>query len=113
MFVGLQGSGKTTTCSKLGFHFKQKGWKVGMVCADTFRAGAFTQLKMNATKIGVHYYGSDKQKDPAVIAMDGVERFKADKFEIIIVDTSGRHKQEAALFAEMETINKAIRPDEV
>ena len=41
MFVGLQGSGKTTTCTKLAFHYMRKGWRVGLVCADTFRAGAF------------------------------------------------------------------------
>ena len=45
MFVGLQGSGKTTTCTKVAYYYKKKGWKVGLVCADTFRAGAFDQLK--------------------------------------------------------------------
>ena len=44
MFVGLQGAGKTTTCTKFAYHYMKKGWKVGVVCADTFRAGAFTQL---------------------------------------------------------------------
>ena len=42
MFVGLQGAGKTTTCTKFAYHYMKKGWKVGVVCADTFRAGAFT-----------------------------------------------------------------------
>lgn len=42
MFVGLQGAGKTTTCTKFAYHYMRKGWKVGVVCADTFRAGAFT-----------------------------------------------------------------------
>lgn len=45
MFVGLQGSGKTTTCTKYAYHYKKKGWKPALVCADTFRAGAFDQLK--------------------------------------------------------------------
>jgi signal recognition particle subunit SRP54 len=58
MFVGLQGSGKTTTCSKVAHYYKKKGWRVGMVCADTFRAGAFDQLKQNAAKIRVPFYGS-------------------------------------------------------
>src|SRR5436305_8297871 len=57
MFVGLQGSGKTTTCTKLAYHFQRKGWKVCLVCADTFRAGAFDQLKQNATKAKIPYYG--------------------------------------------------------
>lgn len=58
MFVGLQGSGKTTTCSKVAYYYKKKGWRVAMVCADTFRAGAFDQLKQNAAKIRVPFYGS-------------------------------------------------------
>ncbi|CAF3946730.1 unnamed protein product [Rotaria magnacalcarata] len=50
MFVGLQGSGKTTTCTKYAYHYMRRGWKTALVCADTFRAGAFDQLKQNATK---------------------------------------------------------------
>ena len=51
MMVGLQGSGKTTTCTKLAYHYQKKGWKSCLVCADTFRAGAYDQLKQNATKV--------------------------------------------------------------
>ena len=58
MFVGLQGAGKTTTCTKFAYHYMKKGWKVGVVCADTFRAGAFTQLQMNAAKIKCPFYGN-------------------------------------------------------
>lgn len=50
MFVGLQGSGKTTTCTKYAHYHQKKGWKPALVCAGTFRAGAFDQLKQNATK---------------------------------------------------------------
>lgn len=72
MFVGLQGSGKTTTCSKVAYYYKKKGWKVAMVCADTFRAGAFDQLKQNAAKIKVPFYGSYIETDPVTIAEEGV-----------------------------------------
>jgi signal recognition particle subunit SRP54 len=113
MFVGLQGSGKTTSCTKLAYYYKKKGWKVGLVCADTFRAGAFDQLKQNATKAKIPFYGSYTESDPAVIAEDGVRQFREQKFEIIIVDTSGRHKQEAALFQEMQMVAKVSAPDEV
>ncbi len=57
MFVGLQGSGKTTTCTKLAYHYMKKGWKSCLVCADTFRAGAYDQLKQNATKARIPFYG--------------------------------------------------------
>ncbi len=58
MFVGLQGAGKTTTVTKLAYHYKRKGWKACLVCADTFRAGAFDQLKQNATKVGLFFSSS-------------------------------------------------------
>lgn len=113
MFVGLQGSGKTTTCTKLAHFYRKKGWKVCLVCADTFRAGAYDQLKMNATKANIPYFGSYSESDPVKIAHEGVEHFKKERFEIIIVDTSGRHKQEVALFDEMEQVAKAVLPNDI
>ncbi|KAK2756437.1 Signal recognition particle [Arachnomyces sp. PD_36] len=112
MFVGLQGAGKTTTCTKLARHYQTRGFKTALVCADTFRAGAFDQLKQNATKAKIPYYGSLTQTDPAVVAADGVSKFKKERFDIIIVDTSGRHRQEEDLFAEMTQIQTAIKPDQ-
>eukprot|EP00088_Acartia_fossae_P064922 TRINITY_DN7997_c0_g1_i5.p1 TRINITY_DN7997_c0_g1~~TRINITY_DN7997_c0_g1_i5.p1 ORF type:complete len:515 (-),score=162.38 TRINITY_DN7997_c0_g1_i5:681-2225(-) len=113
MFVGLQGSGKTTTCTKLAYYYKKKNWKACLVCADTFRAGAYDQIKMNATKAGIPFYGSYTEIDPAVIAGDGVKMFTDEGFEIIIVDTSGRHKQEDSLFEEMLAVNNAVQPDNI
>lgn len=112
MFVGLQGAGKTTTCTKLARYYQSRGFKSCLVCADTFRAGAYDQLKQNATKAKIPYYGSLTQTDPAVVAAEGVARFRKEKFEIIIVDTSGRHQQEADLFAEMVQVQNAIRPEQ-
>jgi len=113
MFVGLQGAGKTTTVAKYCHYYQQRKWKVAMVCADTFRAGAFDQLKQNATKIRVPFYGSYTENDPVKIAAEGVAQFRKEGYELIIVDTSGRHKQETALFAEMEEVQKAVCPDDV
>uniref|UniRef100_A0A0D9WIG1 signal-recognition-particle GTPase n=1 Tax=Leersia perrieri TaxID=77586 RepID=A0A0D9WIG1_9ORYZ len=111
MFVGLQGSGKTTTCTKYASYYLQKGFKPSLVCADTFRAGAFDQLKQNATKAKIPYYGSYMESDPVKIAVEGVERFRKENSDLIIVDTSGRHKQEAALFEEMRQVAAATKPD--
>lgn len=113
MFVGLQGSGKTTTCTKLAYYYQRKGWKTCLICADTFRAGAFDQLKQNATKARIPYYGSYTEIDPVIIAQDGVNKFKSENFEIIIVDTSGRHKQQDSLFEEMLQVEQAISPDNI
>ncbi|KAL6580987.1 hypothetical protein OROMI_006910 [Orobanche minor] len=111
MFVGLQGSGKTTTCTKYAYYHQKKGWKPALVCADTFRAGAFDQLKQNATKAKIPFYGSYTESDPVRIAVEGVERFKKENCDLIIVDTSGRHKQEAALLEEMRQVSEATKPD--
>jgi len=113
MFVGLQGSGKTTSCTKYALHYQRKGWKVALVCADTFRAGAFDQLKQNSTKCRIPFYGSYTETDPVTVAADGVETFREEKYELIVVDTSGRHRQEAALFEEMKQVEEAIQPDDV
>ena len=113
MFVGLQGSGKTTSIAKYAQWYKMKNWSCGMVCADTFRAGAFDQLKQNATRIKVPFYGSYTEADPVVIAKEGVEQFKKQGFEMIIVDTSGRHKQSDDLFEEMVRVKDAVQPDEI
>ncbi len=113
MFVGLQGSGKTTSCTKLAYYYQKKNWKSCLVCADTFRAGAYDQIKQNATKARIPFYGSYTEVDPVVIAQEGVEMFKKEGFEFIIVDTSGRHKQEESLFEEMLAVANAINPDNI
>ncbi|RID56991.1 hypothetical protein BRARA_F00398 [Brassica rapa] len=111
MFVGLQGAGKTTTCTKYAYYHQKKGYKPALVCADTFRAGAFDQLKQNATKARIPFYGSYTESDPVKIAVEGVDTFKKENCDLIIVDTSGRHKQEATLFEEMRQVAEATKPD--
>eukprot|EP01106_Pelomyxa_sp_JSP_P017503 TRINITY_DN71_c0_g1_i1.p1 TRINITY_DN71_c0_g1~~TRINITY_DN71_c0_g1_i1.p1 ORF type:complete len:490 (-),score=159.40 TRINITY_DN71_c0_g1_i1:31-1500(-) len=111
MMVGLQGSGKTTTVTKLAYYYRRKGLKTGVVCADTFRAGAFAQLRQNATKAKIPFYGSETETDPVRVAKQGVDLFKKDKTDVIIVDTSGRHKQEEELFVEMAEVAAAVKPD--
>ena len=71
------------------------------------------QLKQNATKLRCPFYGSYTEADPVAIAAEGVAQFRKEKYAVIIVDTSGRHRQEAALFEEMQEIRVAIEPDNV
>eukprot|EP00835_Amoeboradix_gromovi_P002760 NODE_163_length_16507_cov_1.031814.p2 type:complete len:519 gc:universal NODE_163_length_16507_cov_1.031814:14824-13268(-) len=110
VFVGLQGAGKTTTIMKYAYYYKQRGFKVGLVACDTFRAGAFDQLQQNAKKIKVPFYGSYDESDPAVIAREGINKFRQHGFELILVDTAGRHKQEESLFDEMKEIIDVANP---
>jgi len=112
MLVGLQGSGKTTSAAKLAWFYSNKGYKVGLICADTYRPAAFTQLKQLAEKINVPVWFQEN-KDPVEIAVNGVEYFKSKKYNLIIIDTAGRHKQEEALLNEMEAMFEKIKPDEV
>lgn len=113
MTVGLQGSGKTTTCCKLATYYQKKGWRTGLVCADTFRAGAFDQLKQNAARSKIPFFGSYSEADPVRVVREGLAKFREDGYEIVIVDTSGRHKQETALFDEMQQIAQAAHPDNI
>jgi len=106
-----QGNGKTTTCTKLAVYYQKRGFKSCIVCADTFRAGAFDQTRQSATKAKVAYFGSYTETDPVSIAAQGVAKFKRERFDVIIVDTSGRHKQESELFQEMVQIGEAVKPN--
>lgn len=92
-------------------HYQKRGFKSCIVCADTFRAGAFDQTRQSATKAKVAYFGSYTETDPVSIAKQGVTKFKKERFEVIIVDTSGRHKQESELFEEMVQIGEAVQPN--
>lgn len=111
MLVGIQGSGKTTTAAKLARYFQKRGFKPAFICTDTFRPGAFAQLQQLADQINVPIYGDEKEKNPTKIANEGLKRFE--KQDIVIVDTSGRHKDEKSLIEEMKTLEKAVKPNEV
>jgi len=111
MLVGIQGSGKTTQASKLARFFQKRGLKPAMVCADTFRPGAYAQLQQLANRINVPIYGDPKAKDAVKVVQEGLKQFE-DK-DVVIVDTSGRHKEEQELIKEMKILERSIKPDEV
>ncbi|KXA97483.1 signal recognition particle [candidate division MSBL1 archaeon SCGC-AAA259I09] len=113
LMVGLQGSGKTTSTAKLASFYKKRGYKPGLVCADTYRAGAYEQLKQLSEEIGVPVYGDQDGRDAVEISKNGVEKFKEESKDIILVDTAGRHQEEEALMDEMKEISGEINPDEV
>ncbi|MEM2994599.1 MAG: signal recognition particle protein Srp54 [Candidatus Bathyarchaeia archaeon] len=111
MLVGIQGSGKTTAAAKLASHFHKRGLKTALICADTYRPGAYAQLQQLANRINVPLYGEPNAKDPVKIVLNGLRQF-SDK-EVIIVDTAGRHKEEQELIKEMKMLEEKIKPDEV
>ena len=111
VLVGLQGSGKTTTCAKLAKWLKKRGLKVAVICADTYRPAAYEQLKQLTESINVPYYGEPKEKDPIKIIREGLKKFN--KFDVVIIDTAGRHKEESGLMKEMREIVKKTKPSEI
>ena len=110
MLVGIQGSGKTTASGKLAKYFQKRGLKTALVCTDTYRLGAYDQLKQLAGRINIPVYGEPKEKKSEKIALRGLKQFK--DYDLVIVDTAGRHKEEKSLIAEMKRLEKAIKPDE-
>jgi len=111
MLVGIQGSGKTTATAKLARYFQKRGLKLALICADTYRPGAYAQLEQLANRINVPVYGDLKTNDASQIAINGLNQF-GDK-DVIIIDTAGRHKEEQELIKEMKMLEKSIKPDEV
>jgi len=111
MLVGIQGSGKTTNTAKLARYLQKRGLKTGLVCADTYRPGAYAQLQQLATRINVPLYGDSKNKNPVDIAQKGLKIFNSQ--DVVIIDTAGRHKEEKGLIEEMKMLEKAIKPDEI
>ena len=110
MLVGIQGSGKTTASGKLAKYFQKRGLKTALVCTDTYRPGAYDQLKQLAGRANIPVYGEPKEKKCEKIALRGLKQFK--DYDLVIVDTAGRHKEEKGLIAEMKRLEKAIKPDE-
>ena len=109
MLVGLQGSGKTTTISKLAYFYQKKGLKVSVIGLDVYRPGAYEQLKSLCDKNKISYYSSINIKDPIIILKEGLSLFQ--KYDIILIDTAGRHSLENELIDEIKKINEILKPD--
>jgi signal recognition particle subunit SRP54 len=110
MLVGIQGSGKTTASGKLAKYFQKRGLKTALVCTDTYRPGAYDQLSQLAGRANIAVYGEPKEKKSEKIALKGLKQFK--DYDLVIIDTAGRHKEEKGLIDEMKRLEKVIKPDE-
>ncbi len=113
MLVGIQGSGKTSSSVKLARYYQKRGLKIGIICADTFRPGAYEQVKQFAEKAGIAVYGEPEEKNPEKVAKNGLSHFGENQTDVVIVDTAGRHRNEAELMQEMQAIAKTVKPDEI
>ncbi len=113
MLVGIQGTGKTTAAVKLARFYQKRGLRVGIICADNFRPGAYEQLAQLADKVSVPVYGDPKNPSPEKLVKEGFSHFEKEKENLIIVDTAGRHKNEAELMDEMKRLARLAKPDEI
>ncbi|MGA3358787.1 MAG: signal recognition particle protein Srp54 [Halobacteriota archaeon] len=110
ILVGLQGSGKTTTTVKLARFFQKKGLKAAVICADTFRPGAYDQLSQLCERIDVAFYGESENTNAVEITAHGIAELK--RHDVILVDTAGRHALESDLVLEMKAINDIANADQ-
>jgi signal recognition particle subunit SRP54 len=109
LLVGIQGSGKTTVAGKLARFFLKRGYKVGLICADTYRPGAYEQLTQLTSPFNIEVFWHEKG-DPIDIVKNGMSYFKDRGRNLVIIDTAGRHKDEGGLMEEMEVISKTVNP---
>ena len=111
MFVGINGTGKTTTIGKLANYYLKKGYTPVIAASDTFRAGAIEQVTYHADNVGVKIIKHKKGSDPAAVAFDAVEHAKAQGKELVLIDTAGRMQTNTNLMDEMKKIKRVSKPD--
>lgn len=108
LLVGINGSGKTTLAGKLAYQYQQRGKRVLLVAADTFRAAAVQQLQAWAQKVGAAIVVGTPGQDPASVVFAGCTRFVQEKFDYLIIDTAGRLQTKVNLMQELAKIKRVI-----
>ena len=111
MFVGINGTGKTTAIAKLTNRIQKEGKTVVLAACDTFRAGAIEQLGIHADKLGCKIVKQDHGADPAAVAYDAIEHAKSKRKDVVFIDTAGRMQTNNNLIEEMKKIVRVAKPD--
>jgi fused signal recognition particle receptor len=110
-FVGINGTGKTTSIAKIARLFIEEGYTVVLACSDTYRAGSIEQLEEHAKRLGVrmikHSYGAD----PAAVAFDAIKHAEAHGMDVVLIDTAGRIQTDKNLMNELAKIKRVVNPD--
>jgi len=111
LFVGINGTGKTTTIAKVAHLLNKKGYTAVLACSDTYRAGSIEQLETHAKRLGIkmikHKYGAD----PAAVAYDAISHAKAHGIHAVLIDTAGRMQTNKNLMNELAKIKRVVNPD--
>jgi fused signal recognition particle receptor len=111
LFLGINGTGKTTTLSKVANLLKKKGFSLVIVCGDTHRAGSIEQLKEHASRLGVRTIEQRYGADPAAVSRDGVIYAKTHKIDVVLIDSAGRIQTDKNLMEEVLKIVRVVNPD--
>lgn len=110
MFVGINGTGKTTAIAKIAHRLQKGGLSTVLSASDTFRAGAIEQLSVHADRLGTKIIKHQSGGDPAAVAFDAVEHAKAKRRDVVLVDTAGRMQTNTNLMDEMKKIKRVVSP---
>lgn len=111
MFIGINGTGKTTAIAKIAKMLRDRGENVVMAACDTFRAGAIEQLTVHADRLGVRIVKQTQDADPAAVAFDAIEHARSKRRDIVLIDTAGRMQTNNNLIEEMKKIARVAKPD--
>ena len=111
MFIGINGTGKTTVIAKIGSRLMKSGKTIVLAAGDTFRAGAIEQLSIHADNLGCKIVKHSPDSDPAAVAFDAIEHAKAKRRDAVLVDTAGRMQTNNNLLDEMKKIVRVAKPD--
>ncbi len=110
LFVGVNGTGKTTTVAKLAVWLRERGFSSVIAAGDTFRAGAIEQLLVHGERLGIRVVRQQEGSDPAAVAFDAVEHARARSVDVVLVDTAGRQHTNDNLIEEAKKIRRVVAP---
>ncbi|GBC72365.1 Signal recognition particle receptor FtsY [archaeon HR03] len=111
LFVGPNGSGKTTTVVKLAHYLRKRGYSVILASADTFRAGAIEQLETLGQRAGFMVVSQSYGADPAAVAVDALNKASSMRVNVVLIDTAGRTEVDRGLLEEMRKLKRVVKPD--
>jgi fused signal recognition particle receptor len=111
LFVGINGTGKTTTIAKVAQYLRDKGYSVVLAGSDTYRAGSIEQLEEHARRLGIRMIKHNYGADPAAVAYDAISHAKAHGVNVVLIDTAGRMQTNQNLMNELAKVKRVVQPD--
>jgi fused signal recognition particle receptor len=111
LFVGINGTGKTTSIAKVARFLMDKGYSVVLAGSDTYRAGSIEQLEQHSRKLGVRMISHEYGADPAAVAYDAISHAESRGVNVVLIDTAGRIQTDRNLMSELSKIKRVVNPD--